>query len=191
MKTKNTTVKIKDKRELAGFLRVLGTASCFISMRTETEVKMRKTGNPYLGTVKVERRNGLVNVNFVAACERNLSKETGEKVEYIPGETWYVHEQTVEGKPLPLCHHKDDDQRYYLQYFPHRVIGEKEYYLKGVKLTDEQVKEMKKFITKENRPAFKPRVITLSMDSIRELKARQITVMNDTISRIMGGKSVR
>lgn len=176
--------------EMVGFIRSVGTSSMFVSLLTETEVDMvkkdRATGqsNPYLGTIKVSRRNGLLNVNFVKSVERNMEKSGVENPTYVPGTTWYVHESTEEGKPLPLCVHKKDSNRFYLQYFPHRSIGENRYFLRGQELTPEQVKDMERFLSVKKASEFKPIVITLAIDSIREMKARSIKMLNHTVSRL-------
>ncbi len=187
---KNTTVRIKDPMELVGFIKSVGTDCCFVSMRTETEVKMRKTGNPFFGAVKVSKRNGLLNVNFVKSVERNMKELTGVKQTYTPGTTWYVHDQTVEGKPLPLCYSKQPTKRTgkvepYLQYYPHKTVGKNTYFLNGRQLSDAEVAQMKKFVITQPYSPTKPAVITLMMDSIRELKARKVTMLNDTFSRIV------
>lgn len=180
---KNTTVKIQDKNELVGFLRSIGTECRFVSLKTETAVKMKKTGNPFLGTVKVARRNGLVNINFVNSVNRKMTAAGIENPDYTAGSTWYVHESTTDGKPLPLCVHKKDGSKFYLQYYPHRNL-ETHYVLNGKTLTAEEVTKMKTFITEPEKNEFKPIVITLSMDSIRSIKFRRIQMLNDTISRI-------
>ena len=180
---KNSTVKIQDKNELVGFLRTIGTQSRFVSLRTETAVKMRKTGNPFVGTVKVARRNGLVNVNFVNSVNRNMEKAGVENPDYTPGETWYTHTTTEDGKSLPLCVNKKDPSKYYLQYFPYRNLGT-HYVLNGKVLSADEVTKMKTFIAEDSRSEYKPLVITLAIDSIREIKFRQVTLLNETISRI-------
>jgi hypothetical protein len=186
MNKKTSTVTIQDKNEMVGFIRSLGTECRFVSMVTETPVKMRKTGNPFAsGVIKVSRRNGLINVNYVAAVERNLAEANGgNKVEYIPGEVWYTHAQTDDGKALPLCVHKKDVKKHYLQYFPHKTLGRNDYYFNGVKMTPEQVVKMKTFVQEDNRAEYKPTVITLGIDSIRVLKARRVQMKNNLVSRI-------
>lgn len=181
----NVTVTIRNQNELAGFIRSIGTECQFVSMITETEVKMRKTANPYVGAVKRSNRNGLVNINYVAACQRNLTEINGVKTEYVAGATWYVHELTDDGKSLALCVHKTDTTKFYLQYFPHRTLGKNEFYLNGVKMSAEEVTKMKTFISEKEESAFKPTVITLAMSSIRRLKARKVTMNNNTVSKIM------
>lgn len=182
---KKTTVTIKNQTELVGFIRSIGTECQFVSMVTETEVKMRKTGNPFVGAVKRSTRNGLLNVNYVAAVERNMTEAAGGvKQEYVAGSTWYTHEMTDDGKPLALCVHQKDNTKFYLQYFPHRTLGENTYYHNGVLMTPEQVAKMKTFITEKETSEFKPTVITLAMASIRQLKARKVTMNNNTISKL-------
>jgi len=186
MNKKSTTVTIQDRNEMVGFIRSLGTECRFVSMVTETPVKMRKTGNPFAsGVIKVSRRNGLINVNYVAAVERNLKEANGgTPVEYTAGETWYVHATTDDGRAIPLCVHKKDSKKHYLQYFPHRTLGRNEYFFNGQKMTTEQVATMKKFVQEDNRAEFKPTVITLGIDSIRVLKARRVEMKNKLVSRI-------
>ena len=166
------TITINDNNELATFLRILGTECQFISMETETEVKMRKTGNPWLGTVKVTKRNGLVNVNHEDRVNRRM-KEAGLDPSYTAGETWYVHETTADGKVIPLCQSKKDANAKYLQFFPHRSRGTK-YFLNGRELTAEEVEQMKTFVPEKDWGEFKQPVITLKMDSIRRIKFRKL-----------------
>ena len=166
------TISIKNNNELVTFLRVLGTECQFVSLETETKVKMNKTGNPFVGTVKVTKRNGLVNVNHEDRVNRRM-KEAGLDPSYTGGETWYVHETTTDGKVIPLCHSKKDVDAKYLQFFPHRSRGTK-YVLNGRELSSEEVKKMKTFIPEKDWGEFKQPVITLKMDSIRRIKFRKL-----------------
>lgn len=185
------TIKIEDRAELVGFLRGIGTEARFITLDTETIVKMRKTGNPYLGTVKIAKRNGLVGVDFVRACERRYAKQNNlpaADVEYTPGETWYVHCMTENGKPLPLCQNKKDQTKKYLQFFPLRNIGKTIYVHPTLgRLTDEQVADMyARFVPENEREEWKPVVITLGIDSIRSATFRKIKMLNETTTRLLG-----
>ncbi len=74
----------------------------------------------------------------------------------------------------------------YLQYYPHRTLGRNTYFLNGRQLSDAEVKAMKEFVIENDRDKRKPAVITLMMDSIREIKVRKITLLNNTFSRIVG-----
>ena len=166
------TITINDNKELVSFLRILGTECQFVSLETETKVKMNKTGNPFVGTVKVTKRNGLVNVNHEDRVNRRM-KEAGLDPSYTAGETWYVHETTADGKVIPLCQSKKDANAKYLQFFPHRSRGTK-YVLNGRELTAEEVTKMKTFIPEKDWGEFKQPVITLKMDSIRRIKFRKL-----------------
>jgi len=209
-------IKIEDRAELIGFLRGIGTECRFVTLDTETVMDMRKfedtgrkvlspkTGklinekipNPYLGTVKVAKRNGLVGVDFVKACERRYAELNGlsvKDVEYTPGDVWYVHCMTQDGKPLALCEGKKPSKRTgkiekYLQYFPLRNLGETAYIHPTIgRLTAEQVKDMyKRFVADDEREEWKPNVITLGIDSIRSITFRKIKLLNETTSRLMG-----
>ena len=166
------TISIKNNTELPSYLRSIGTECQFISMVTETEVKMRKTGNPFVGTVKVSTRNGLVNVNHEDRVNRRMV-ESGLDPSYVRGETWYVHEHNTNGKSIPLCQSKKDSSVKYLQYFPHRNMNTR-YVLNGRELTSEEVTKMKTFIPEKDWGEFKQPVITLKMDSIKSIKFRKL-----------------
>jgi hypothetical protein len=185
------TIKIEDKAELIGFLRGIGTECRFVTLDTETAVRMRKTGNPYNGTIKIAKRNGLVGVDFVKACERRYAKLHGlavKDVEYEAGKVWYVHCQTEDGKPLALCQNKKDNTKKYLQYFPLRNLGTTIYVHPTLgQLTKEQVNDMyARFVPVDDREEWKPDVITLGIDSIRSITFRKIKMLNETVSRLVG-----
>lgn len=183
------TITIENKAELVGFLRGIGTACRFVTLDTETVVKnMPKTGNPYYGTVKVCRRNGFVNADFVQAVQKRYAEMHGLKpkdVTYTPGSVWYRHCTTTEGKPLCLCEHKTDTQKKYMQIFPLRNLGETIYVHPTLgKLSKEQVEDMEGRMYADNSPAWKPEVLTLAIDSIRSVTFRQIKLLNDTATRL-------
>lgn len=185
------TVKIEDKNELIEFLRSIGSECRFVTVETETIVKnMPKTGNPYWGTVKVAKRNGFVNADFVRAVEKRYAELNGltpSDVEYTAGTTWYVHCQTENGRPMCLCEHKKDHSKKYLQLFPLRNLGETVYVHPTLgKLSKEQIKDMEGRMYADNSPEWKPGVITLAIDSIRTITFRKVKLLNDTVSRLAG-----
>jgi hypothetical protein len=169
----NTTIKITDPTFMAGFIQSIGTEARFISFTSDTEVKMRKTG-------KVARRNGLVNVDYVAACNRGLAELGVKKPDYVPGKTWYKHTETADGKTLPLCvgNTKKTQGKFYLQYFPYRNLGTK-YVLNGKELTADEVEKLKTFIAEKDDSDFKPMVITVGLANIKEIKFRKVSFQND------------
>jgi len=185
-------ITIEDKAELVGFLRGIGTACRFVTVDTETQVKnMPKTGNPYWGTVKVCRRNGFINANFVSAVQKRYAKLHGlnpKDVTYTPGEVWYRHCATGEGKPLCLCEHKANPRKKYMQIFPLRNLGETIYVHPTLgKLSRAQVKDMESRMYVSNSPEWKPEVITLAIDSIRSVTFAKVKLTNDTATRLAGG----
>jgi hypothetical protein len=193
---KNITVKIEDKAELIGFLKTIGTECRFITMDTETMVEnMPKTNNPYWGTIKLCKRNGFVNADFVTAVEKRYAEMNGlspADVTYTPGKVWYHHVMTDDNKPLCLCESNNPNKKTgvvgkYLQFFPLRNLGETTYIHPTLgKLSTKQIKEMEDRFYANNSPAWKPRVITLSIDSIRSISFRRIKMLNDTVSRLTG-----
>ncbi len=206
---KNETIRIEDRAELVGFLRTIGTECRFVTVITETEVIMNKfklTGrkvisprsgkpinekilNPYSGTIKVARRNGFVNANFVTAVEKRyaaLNNLPVDEVTYTPGHTWYQHCHTEDGKPLCLCEHQEDTSRKYMQIFPLRNLGETEYIHPELgKLNKTQIRDMyNNWVTEDENPEWKPRCIVLAIDSIRMVTFRKVNLLNETFSRI-------
>lgn len=189
-------IKIEDRAELIGFLRGIGTECRFVTLDTETEVRQRKTGNPYHGTIKIAKRNGLVGVDFVKACQRRyaeLHNLSVKDVEYQPGDVWYVHCQTEAGEPLALCEGKKPNKKTkriekYLQYFPLRNLGETIYVHPTLgRLNKEQINDMyARYVPADDREEWKPNVITLGIDSIRSVTFRKIKMLNETTSRLIG-----
>lgn len=133
---------------------------------------MRKTDNPFVGAIKVARRNGLVNVNHENRVNRRMT-EAGVEANYEAKTTWYLHETTTDGKTTPLCFSKKDVNVKYLQFFPHRNLNTK-YLLNGRELTVQEVATMKTFMPKKDWSDFKQPVITLKMDSIKTIKFRKL-----------------
>lgn len=186
------TIKIENKAELVGFLKMIGTECRFVTVDTETKVEnMPKRGNPYVGTVKVCRRNGFVNADFVAAVEKRYAEQHGlnkKDVTYTPGSVWYRHVMTEEGKPLCLCEHQKTPEKKYMQMFPLRNLGETIYVHPTLgKLNKEQIEEMEGRMYANNSPEWKPTVITLAIDSIRSVTFRKIKVTNDLVTRLTAG----
>lgn len=167
----NATTTITNSNQLPDFIRSIGGGSHFISLRTVTPVKMRKTNNPYLGTVKVAYRNGLVGVDHARRVNRRM-EEAGVEPTKVAGTTWYSRDVDAKGNPLPLALHKTT-QEPYLQFFPHRNISS-HYELNGRRLTDAEVQVMQTFVSETSSKPFHEPVITLKMSSIRQIKFRKV-----------------
>jgi len=191
----DNTFTLTDYRNLPSFLRMLGLGCRFITMETETEVKMKKTGNPFLGTMKHCRRNGLVNVNFVDRVIRRMKELGVENPDYVGGKTHYVHENDNGGNPLALCQSKKDHTVKYLQFYPHKTWDVR-YVHNQRELTKDEVTQMKTFIPEKDWGEYKQPVIVLKMSSIKRISFRKINVnvLNvtkylPTSGRIIGSKS--
>ena len=173
-------VSLVNQAEMAGFIKANGTGCRFVSLVTRTPVKLNKksrlTGQPCpFGAVeKVSRKQGLLNVNFVASVERKVAEFLGVKpseVEYEASEVWYEHLMTPDGKALPLVQHKDEtkrDGKLYLQYFPR--TSENSYVgPTGETLTKEQLAEYMAPEREQNE--FKPIVIAVGLGNVKEIRA--------------------
>ena len=163
-----TVFQIQSHLEMVGFIKANGTACRFVSMVSETPVKNIRAACPYKGVLKISRKRGMINVNYVASVERKIAANLGvepKEVEYTPGEVWYEHLTTIDGKALPLViNKKKGDGEYYLQYFP--TSSENVYKIpSGEVVTKEQLEP---YFYKESKKDFKPTVISIKVANIKE-----------------------
>ena len=161
---------------MVGFLKTNGTGCRFVSLLSETKPRL-VSGCPYKGVVKIARRIGWLNINYNKAVRRNIAETLRvdlKDVEYTNGETWYVHVTTAEGKALPLCVNKKSPNsgKYYVQYFPHK--SETVYVLPNGDTIAESLLEP--YFYKGERTEFKPAVITLGLENIKELRASGLII---------------
>lgn len=187
-----TTIKFNSQAEMVGYLKTIGTTAMFISLHSVTKFKLNKFGivngvkqkNPYHDKIrKVSKRNGLLNVNYHKSWTKRLAKKTGMTFaeadkETVAGTTWYTHVFSEEGKALPLCVHKNDNTKFYLQYFPLKSQSV---------LVDENDQPIDKSLLKPYLPAEKeesdkPAVCVFGMDSIKVMKCRKLKVKTETVS---------
>jgi hypothetical protein len=169
---KKLVVRIQDSLEMVGFIKSNGTQCRFVSMICETPVKKIKVGNPFPGVMKVAKKFGMVNVNYVDSVRRKVANTLNvdmSDVEYVAGETWYKHLTTEDGKNLPIVVNKTkDDGKYYLQYFPTK--SESVYQMPdGSIVPDEKIKPY--LYAESKRPSFKPCVISVDVANIKQLNA--------------------
>ncbi len=80
--------------------------SKFITIVTETEPRMRKTGNPFVGATKVSRVNGRINANYDNNVLARLAKEGKDASEFTRGESWHEAITRADGSMTPFCAHK-------------------------------------------------------------------------------------
>lgn len=178
-----TIVEIKDSLEMAGFIKSNGTQCRFISLVTSTEPKMRK-GHPYAGIRKVAKHNGLVNVNYAASVARKVCAAIGfpeGTLEYTPKATWYEHVMSPDGKALPLVFHRSPEKQnaLYLQFFP-RSSSFTYVLPNGDTVKDEDVAPW--LYAKSERNEFKPAVITIGLDNIKQIKASGVIMTADELT---------
>ena len=156
---------------MAEFIRSNGTQCRFVSLLSETSPKLRKDC-PFRGVRKISRKTGLINVNYVNACERRIADLLGVNsatVDYQEGEVWYRHETTEDGRSLPLCIHKTDTSKgYYLQFYPRASVNA---YVdeKGQEIPEESLAPY--FYSRGEKAEWKPSVIVVSLANLRELRA--------------------
>ena len=116
----------------------------FATIVAETDPRMRKTGNPFVGATKISRVNGVVNwiyqnsVNNQRVRENQPLDNAGE-VEYFEPEPrrWGTRLKHDTGHVAPLVEHKG---KHYLELKVERSLGH-EYRLNGQTLDPQDVAE--------------------------------------------------
>ncbi len=190
---KTTTITATTTTTIADVIRSAGNGSQFISMETCTllDDKMNKKRrdnklpNPYFGAIKIARLNGLVNVDFTAAVNRRMAARGVESPNYQAGPVWFSHEMSENGGKLALVYHTTKTEQKYLQYFPVRKLGRSEYFLNGIRMTPEQVNDMKQNCFKPTyQSADKPMTRVYGLAGIRKLKMRKISLSSNAVDSI-------
>jgi hypothetical protein len=106
----------------------------FVTVTAETDPRMRKTGNPYVGAVKRSVVNGLLNWIYENAVNRQRIRENqpfdgaGEVEHFTPHpRKWGTRLKRADGTITPLVEHKG---QFYLELKVERSLGH-EYRLAG------------------------------------------------------------
>jgi hypothetical protein len=172
-------VRITDPLEMVGFIRTNGTQCQFVSMLTVTAPKLKKTC-PWKDVLKISRRNGLLNVNYNTSVRRRIAKALGVELSeatYENGETWYAHQMTEDGKPLPLvCHKTKNDGKFYVQYFPIRSSGTRYTTASGETIAGEKLEQ---YFYARKESEYKPAVCCFAVENIKELHASKVIIKTD------------
>lgn len=172
-----TIVQITSELEMLGFLKANGTQCRFVSITTDTPVKNLTASCPFQGVRKISRKIGMINVDYVASVEKKIAEKLGlrkSNVEYKPGEVWYTHLQTVDGRHLPVVVNKKhpSDGEYYLQYFPRSATSV--YQLSnGTPISEEKLSP---WFYKREKSEFKPSVISVNLSNIKRLAASGVVM---------------
>lgn len=100
-----------------------------LALTTETDARLKKTGNPYDGVVKVSRINVMVNFHYDSGVLRQLAAEGKSADDFKRGESWHVPVLTEEGFLTPFCQNPKTGELYLRV----RVLGrgETRYFTKG------------------------------------------------------------
>ena len=116
-----------------------------VTLITQTEPKMRKTDNPYIGKViKVSRVNGMIGWNYSNSVNNQREREGMEADFQAKPRHWG---ERIEG--TPLVEHKGN---YYIELKVERSLGHSYQFTDGTPLTDEQVEELQGFMPKPRKP---------------------------------------
>lgn len=99
----------------------------FSTIVAETDPRMKKTGNPYVGAMKISQINGLFNWIYQNSVNRQRIKENqpldaaGEVEHFEPApRKWGTRIKRTDGTVTPLVEHKG---QYYLEMKVERSLG--------------------------------------------------------------------
>ena len=121
-------MKTITKGELLGML--MSNKRCMpVDIKTTTEVKMRKRGNPYIGTKKTKHTNGMINFKYENSVNSKLIKNGKEGDFKVSERKWGKH------VTQSIIEHKGN---YYLQVRVNKVY-DVEYNNEGNKITKQQL----------------------------------------------------
>ena len=169
--------------EIVGFVKSNGTQCRFVSILTETKVTNIRKGCPYDGVLKISKKRGLVNIDYVESVRRKFAASIDEplkNIEYAAGETWYKHLTTNDGNSLPIVVNKKtpDNGEFYLQYFP---TSSKSVYKmpNGEPVTEEALAP---YFYKSTKVEYKPIVISVNVKNIKRLSASGVVMQTADLS---------
>jgi len=179
---KKNVIQIDSPIEMVGFIKSNGTACRFVSILTETIVTNIRKGCPYEGVIKISKKCGLVNVDYVESVKRKFAASLDEPVkniDYTAGEIWYKHLTTIDGKSLPIVVNKKtpDNGEFYLQYFP--TSAKSVYQMPNGEPVSEE--NLKPYFFKSNKVGYKPVVISVNVKNIKRLSASGVIMQTDDL----------
>lgn len=105
-----------------------------VSVDTVTIPSMRKTGNPYVGAVKVQTMNGLIGFDYANAVNNQLAREDNDNAfEFVP----HTRKWGVLMDNRNMVEHKG---KYYLQMKVQSLSGKPRYMMDGQEIDSALVK---------------------------------------------------
>ena len=118
-----------------------------ITFIARTVPAMRKTGNRFVGLVeKVAKTNGMVNVDYTKAVERQLVREGKDVSEFQEGTSWHHAVIRADGTFTPLCQHNKNNS-YYLRFVAGNTLeSEYRWIANDSPLSTADVAELKTFL---------------------------------------------
>jgi hypothetical protein len=187
-----TTVKLTHIQQIVGHLLTIGTSCTFVSCLTRTpQNKYLRKDCPYKGVVKVARRTGWLNLNYVTAVRRRLAERLEvpmKDVDYTPGETWHRHLTTGEGKLTPVLVHKtkyDENaaENDFYMYLTQGKTGKARYFLpSGEEISYDLLKPY--FYSRGEQDDLKPVVRAFKLNNVAELRARGLIVQTKATAKV-------
>jgi hypothetical protein len=164
-----TTVQTISRAELVALLMDCKGATP-VTFIAETEPKMRKTGNPFLGVTKIAKVNGMVNFSYDLGVMRRLEKEGKSADDFKQGTSWHVPVMK-DGRLTPLCEHKDRVGQFYVRFMFIATVEDPQYFLNGKPI---DAKDVEPFLPPKrgyaNQGLDKPLIfLTYSLDDIRQI----------------------
>ncbi len=139
-----------------------GSSATFISLISLTDARLKKTNNPYIGTKKIKKIQGIINFNYFNSVVSQLEKENKPKETYEPGGRKYGF--------------KKDEFNGCLLY----GNGEAKLVVKVEKSSDEKYVYNNHLISKEKIESFLPN----EYKSTRQGTDKEIIIKNYNISSI-------
>lgn len=119
------------------------TEPCEIELITNTDPKLKKRGNPFVKNEVIKHTEGKFNFgnSFKERVEEKLDQKGLIDTEYETGSlTWG---KWVEGAINKVIEHKGE---YYMRYYNSDEAPSVEYYIDGIKATDEELETIKSFL---------------------------------------------
>ena len=183
-----TTTQIITSDELVKVLETQRGAT-FISFLVETDAKMRKTGNPYLGAKKVAKVHGMLNFLYDEAVQRRLEKEGKPADSFRKGESWHEIVTREDGTLTPFCRHKETGELY-LRFMHQNTLDAIYVDVNGNRIS---VDEITPFLQKPsgygNQGLDNPvRILTYKLSGIREITLNGTTYQIAKVAVIPTGK---
>jgi len=117
-----------------------------ITFVARTVVRMRKTGNPYMGATKVARVNGFINWSYERSVNRQRGREGVEEEFKALVRKWGERQRDNKNRLLPFVLHKD---KTYVEVKVQKSLGY-EYEFEGKPVAKD---EINKFLPKRKEGA--------------------------------------